>query len=163
MINRTRLQKIQRQVRKLPLLRNISISHEIDSLTVTNMPEAAEPIAEFTMATLYGTRSDGCGTVGCLAGLTILEYPHAANRIRDELADKAETHDTLISGISGIDIAGQILGLDEDTRDELFHGESSGWGDDLERMPKAAVLRAIDNVLAGKRSSDIWTDVHPPE
>ena len=29
MINRKRLQRIQRQVRKLPLLQNISIAHEI--------------------------------------------------------------------------------------------------------------------------------------
>ena len=163
MINRKRLQRIQRQVRKLPLLQNISIAHEIKTLMVTDRPEAAEPIAEFTMATVYGTRSDGCGTVGCLAGLTILEYPDAANRLQEELADKPEDPGTSISGLSAIAIAGRILGLDDNTRDELFHGESSGWGDNLEHMPKAAVLRAIDNVLAGKRRSNVWTGVHPPE
>ena len=52
--------------------------------------------------------------------------------------------------------ARKVLELDTGTADALFLGEGSRWEGHLTKLPKAAVLRAIDRVIAGSEGTDIW-------
>lgn len=110
-------------------------------------------IDALNMGTVFGRRTDGCGTVGCLAGMTILEYPEVAMETR---ARVAREYNLPPSGVDALDVAGRVLGLDPCTRDALFCGVGSVWIDDLCRAPREAVLTALDRVIAGRDGPDIW-------
>lgn len=115
-------------------------------------------IDAFNMATVYGLRTDGCGSVGCIAGLTVQEYPDLAARTRRRIARE---YSRPIDGVDILDVAGDILGLDHTTRNELFCAVSSPWADDLGRASKEAVIGALDRILDGHRGPAIWTPVRP--
>ena len=107
---------------------------------------AAHGIDAVNMATVYGERTDGCGSVGPLAALAIVEHPEEAAATRRRIA----TDDNLPErAVSLLDVAGRILGLDPATRDALFCGVGSKWFEDLGAMPKRAILDALDRTMAG--------------
>lgn len=105
------------------------------------------------MATVYGERTDGCGSVCCLAALAILEYPEEAAAIRQRLARDCNLPERTVSLL---DVAARILGLDPATRDALFCGVGSRWFEDLGAMPKQAILDALDRTMAGAAGAWIW-------
>ena len=76
------------------------------------------------MTAIYGRRTDGCGTVGCLAGLTVLDCTEEVAATRRRTAPEPNLQE---SGVSLLDAAGHILGLDEATRGALFCGLGSAW------------------------------------
>ena len=115
-------------------------------------------IDALNMGTLYGRRTDGCGTVGCLAGLTVLEYPEAAMDARARLAREHNRHP---AGIDVLDVAARVLGLDRSTRDALFCGVGSAWLNDLCAVPRDAALTALDRVVAGGAGAAIWDGTAP--
>ena len=121
-------------------------------------PAGPGGVSGLYMATVYGLRTDGCGAVACLAGLTVLEFPAEAARTRARLAAERNLPPT---GVDVLDVAGRILGLDPATRDALFCGAGSRWVDDLGATPKQAVLAALDRVIAGRRGAAIWSDSPP--
>ena len=122
-------------------------------------PGASKPrIDALNMGTVFGQRTDGCGTVGCLAGMTILEYPEAATKTR---ARVAREYNLPPAGVDALDVAGRVLGLDPCTRNALFCGVGSPWVDDLCRAPREAVLTALDRVIAGRDGPDIWDGTEP--
>ena len=114
---------------------------------------AAYRIDAVNMATVYGERTDGCGSVGCLAALAITDCPEEAVATRrriardDNLAERA---------VSMLDVAGRILGLDPATRDALFCGVGSRWFEDLGNIPKRVILDALDRTIAGAVGAAIW-------
>ena len=114
---------------------------------------AACRIDAVNMATVYGERTDGCGSVGCLAALAILDCPEVAataclRMARDQnLPERA---------VSMLDVAGRILGLDPAIRDALFGRVGSKWLEDLGAMPKRAILDALDRTMAGAAGAGIW-------
>ena len=119
---------------------------------------AGRRIDALNMGTLYGRRTDGCGTVGCLAGMTVLEYPEAAMDARARLAREHNRHP---AGIDVLDIAARVLCLDRCTRDALFCGVGSAWLNDLCAVPRDAVLTALDRVVAGGAGAAIWSGTAP--
>lgn len=119
---------------------------------------AGRRIDALNMGTLYGRRTDGCGTVGCLAGLTVLEYPEAAADARARLAREHNRHP---AGIDVLDVAARVLALDRCTRDALFCAVGSAWLNDLCAVPRDAVLTALDRVVAGGAGAAIWDGTDP--
>ena len=122
-------------------------------------PAGPDGVSGLNMATVYGRRTDGCGAVACLAGLTVLEYAGEAARTRARVAAERNLPPT---GVDVLDVAARILGLDPATRDALFCGVGSRWVEDLGAVPKQAVLAALDRVIAGRRGGAIWSDSVPP-
>ncbi len=105
------------------------------------------------MGTVYGERTDGCGSVGCLAALAIIEHPDEAAATRRRIA----SHENLPEhAVSLLDVAGLILGLDPATRDALFCGVGSRWFEDLGAMPKRTILDALGRTMAGAAGAEIW-------
>ena len=80
------------------------------------------------MATVYGERTDGCGSVGCLTAVAIMDCSEDAAATRRRIA----TDDNLPERpVSMLDVAVPILGLDPATRNALFCGVGSRWFEDL--------------------------------
>ena len=113
----------------------------------------APHIDALNMATLYGERTDGCGTVGCLAGLTILAYPEEAAEVRSRTARERRVSERIISMF---EVATRVLGLDEETRDALFFGLGTDLTEDFVKVPKRGVLAALDRTIAGASGTAIW-------
>ena len=105
------------------------------------------------MATVYGERTDGCGSVGCLAALAILEHPEEAATARRRIARDDNLPER---AVSMLDVAGRILGLDPATRDAQFCAVGSRWFKDLGAMPEQAILDALDRTMAGTVGAYIW-------
>ena len=114
---------------------------------------AARSIDSVNMATVYGERTDGCGSVGCLAALAIIDYAEEAAATRRRIARDDNLPER---AVSMLDIAARILGLDPATRDALFCGVGSRWFEDLGAMPKRAILDALDRTMAGAVGAGIW-------
>ena len=104
-----------------------------EGLLPRNRSTAACRIDAVNMATVYGERTDGCGSVGCLAALAILEHPEEAATARRRIARDDNLPER---AVSMLDVAGRILGLDPATRDAHFCGVGSRWFEDLRAMPK---------------------------
>ena len=117
-------------------------------------PAGPDGVSGLYMATVCGLRTDGCGAVAYLAGLTVLDCPAEAARTRARLAAERNLPPT---GVDVLDVAAHILGLDPATRDALFCGVGSRWGENLGTIPKQAVLSALDRVIAGHRGTAIWS------
>lgn len=152
-----RLQRLQEIVETLP-----AHSGELgdgvrhlpeEQLLERNPTQPAPRIDALSMATLYGERTDGCGTVGCLAGLTILAYPEEAAEIRSRIAREHTVSERIISMF---EVATRVLGLDEQTRDALFFGLGTDLTEDFAKIPKRAVLAALDQAIAGTSGTAIW-------
>ena len=105
------------------------------------------------MATVYGEKTDGCGSVGCLAALAIIEHPDEAAATRRRIARDENLPER---AVSMLDVAGRILGLAPATRDALFCGVGSRWFEDLGAMPKRTILDALDRTMAGAVGAGIW-------
>ena len=91
-----------------------------ETLLVRSPRTAAHDIDAVNMATVYGERTDGCGSVGSLAALAILDCPEKAAATRRRIA----TNDNLPErAFSLLDVAGRIRGLDTATRVALFCGD----------------------------------------
>ena len=152
-----RLQHLHKLVATLP-----AYAGELGT-DIQNMPEErllernpAQPaphIDALNMATIYGERIDGCGTVGCLVGLTILVYPEEAAEARSRAAREQNLSERVISML---DVAARVLGLDGVTRDALFCGLGADWVEDFGKIPKRAVLAALDRTIAGAGGTAIW-------
>ena len=111
------------------------------------------PLDAVNMATVYGERTDGCGSVGYLAALAILDCPKEAAATRRRIAADQNVPE---GAVSMLDVAGRILGLDPATRDALFCGVGSRWFEDLGAMPKRAILDALGRTMAGAGGGGIW-------
>ena len=105
------------------------------------------------MATVFGERTDGCGSVGCLAALAILDCPEEAAATRRRIAADQNVPE---GAVSMLDVAGRILGLDPATRDALFWGVGSRWFEGLGAMPKRTILDALDRTIAGAVGAATW-------
>ena len=114
---------------------------------------AACRIDAVNMATVYPETTDGCGSVGCLAALAILDCPEEAATARLRMA---RTSNLPERAISMLDVASRILGLDPASRDAQFCGLGSSWFDDLGAMPEQAILDALDRTMAGTVGAYIW-------
>ena len=107
---------------------------------------AACRIDAVNKATVYPETTDGCGNVGCLAALAILDCPEEAAVTRLRIARDQNLPER---AISMLDIAARILGLDPASRDAQFCGVGSKWFEDLGTMPKRAILDALNRTMAG--------------
>ena len=116
-------------------------------------PKTAARRIAVNMATVYGERTDGCGSVGCLAALAIIDCPEEAAATRRRIARDDNLPER---AVSMLDVAARILGLDPATRDVLFCGVGSRWFEDLGNMPKRAILDALDHAIAGAAGAGIW-------
>ena len=158
---------VRRHVRRLQLLHKLvatlpAYAGELGA-DVQHLPEErllersqtrpAPRIDALNMATIYGERTDGCGTVGCLAGLTILAYPEEAAEVRSRIARERKVREHIISLF---EVATCVLGLDEETRDALFFGLGTDLAEDFVKIPKRAVLAALDRTIAGTSGTAIW-------
>ena len=114
---------------------------------------AACRIDAVNMATVYGERTDGCGSVGCLPALAILDCPEEAATACLRMARASNLPER---AISMLDVAGQILGFDPATRDAQFCGVGSRWFEHLGAMPEQAILDALDRTMAGTVGAHIW-------
>ena len=124
-----------------------------ERLLERNPTQPAPHIDALNMAAIYGERTDGCGTVGCLAGLTILVCPEEAAEARSRTARERNVSERVISMF---DVATRVLGLDAVTRDALFFGLGADWVEDFVKIPKRAVLAALDRTIAGASGTAIW-------
>ena len=159
-----RLERLRELARRLPAIGG-EVGADIEAvwphrLLDPRRPAGPEGVSGLNMATVYGLRTDGCGAVACLAGLTVLEYPREAARTRARVAAERNLPPT---GIDVLDVAARILGLDPATRDALFCGAGSRWVEDLGAIPRQAVLAALDRVIAGRRGAAIWSDSPPAD
>ena len=64
--------------------------------------------------------------------------------------------------ISMFDVATRVLGLDEQTRDALFFGLGTNLTEDFAKIPKRAVLAALDQAIAGTSGTAIWHGTDTP-
>lgn len=156
-----------RQVRRIERLRKLvatlpayagelgaDVRHLPEERLLEQSPTRPAPrIDALNMATLYGERTDGCGTVGCLAGLTILAYPEEAAEVCSRIARERTVSERIISLF---EVATRVLGLDEETRDALFFGLGTDLTEDFVKIPKRAVLAALDRTIAGTGGTAIW-------
>ena len=130
-----------------------------EQLLERNPTQPAPRIDALSMATLYGERTDGCGTVGCLAALTILAYPEEATEVRSRIARERTVSEHIISSF---EVATRVLGLDEETSDALFFGLGTDLTEDFVKIPKRAVLAALDHAIAGTSGTAIWHGADTP-
>ncbi|MDE0456096.1 MAG: hypothetical protein OXI15_02275 [Chromatiales bacterium] len=156
-IHQDRVRRIRTLTASLPAFPG-DLTDDIQTTPGTHLMTGEGAIDAFNMVTVYGLRTDGCGTVGCIAGLTVQEYPDLAAQTRRRIAHE---YNWPIDGVDILDVAGDILGLDHTTRNELFCAVSSPWADDLGRASKEAVIGALDRILDGHRGPAIWTPVRP--
>ena len=158
-----RLQRLQEIVETLPTYSGEfgdGVQHlPEEQLLERNPTQPAPRINALNMATLYGERTDGCGTVGCLAGLTILAYPEEAAEVRSRIARERTVSERIISMF---EVATRVLGLDEQTRDALFFGLGTDLTEDFVKIPKCAVLAALDRTIAGTSGTAIWHGTDTP-
>ena len=124
-----------------------------ERLLERNPRTAARRINAVNMATVYGERTDGCESVGCLAALAILDCREAAATARLRIARDRNLPERAVSMLN---VAARILGLDSATRDALFCGVGSKWFEDLGAMPKRAILDALGRTIAGAVGPGIW-------
>ena len=152
-----RLQHLHELVAALPAYSGelgADVQHlPVERLLERNPTQPAPRIDALNMATLYGERTDGCGTVGCLAGLTILAYPEEAAEVRSRTARERTVSERIIGMF---EVATRVLGLDEETRDALFFGLGTDLTEDFVKIPKRAVLAALDRTIAGTSGTAIW-------
>ena len=152
-----RLQRLHELVATLPAYAGelgADVRHLPEERLLERNPTRPAPrIDALNMATLYGERTDGCGTVGCLAGLTILAYPEEAAEVRSRIARERTVSERIISLF---EVATRVLGLDEETRDALFFGLGTDLTEDFVKIPKRAVLAALDRTIAGTSGTAIW-------
>ena len=152
-----RLAVLRERARRLPGYEGELGTHIVgvspERLLERNPRTAARRIDAVNMATVYGERTDGCGSVGCLAALAIIEYPHEAATLRLRMARDCNLPER---AIGMLDVAARILGLDPATRDALFCGVGSRWFEDLGAMPKQAILDALGRTMAGAVGAGIW-------
>lgn len=152
-----RLQLLHKLVATLPAYAGelgADVQHLPEEGLLERSPTRPAPrIDALNMASIYGERTDGCGTVGCLAGLTILAYPDEAAEARSRTARERDVSERIISLF---DVAARVLGLDEETRDALFFRLGADWVDDFVKVPKRAVLAALDRTIAGASGTAIW-------
>ncbi len=104
----------------------------------------------FNMGAIYAWREDNCGTVACLAGITIHEFQDEARQIANAARDARSSQGNTT------DVAGIILGLDHETTQALFLGWGTTWSYRLREMPKATALRGLDQVINGSTGYAIW-------
>ena len=152
-----RLAALRERVERLPGYEGELGTHVLaaspERLIERSSKTAGRGIDAVNMATVCGERTDGCGSVGCLAALAIIDCPEEAAATRRRIA----TDDNLPErAVSMLDVAARILGLDPATRDALFCGVGSKWFENLGNMPKRAILDALDRTMAGAVSADIW-------
>ena len=124
-----------------------------ERLLERNPRTPARRIDAVNMATVDGERTDGCGSVGCLAALAILDCPEEAATARLRIARDRNLPER---AIGMLDVAARILGLDPATRDPLFCGVGSKWFEHLGAMPKRAILDALGRTMAGAGGAGIW-------
>lgn len=156
-IHQGRIRRIRDLAARLPAFPG-DLNDDIQPVPSTRLMTGEGEIDAFNMAAVYGLRRDGCGSVGCAAGLTVQEYPDLAAQTRRRLARE---YNRPIDGVDILDVAGDILGLDHTTRNELFCAVSTPWTDALGRASKEAVLAALDRILDGHRGAAIWAPVRP--
>ncbi len=152
-----RLAALRERVEQLPAYEGELGTHVLaaspERLMEHSPKTAARSIDAVNMATVYGERTDGCGSVGCLAALAIIDCPEYAAATRRRIA----TDDNLPErAVPMLDVAARILGLDPATRDALFCGVGSRWFEDLGAMPKQAILDALDRTIAGAVGARVW-------
>ena len=152
-----RLQGLRKLVATLPAYAGAlgaDVQHLPEERLLERSPTRPAPrIDALNMATIYGERTDGCGTVGCLAGLTILAYPEEAAEVRSRIARERKVSERIISLF---EVATCVLGLDEETRDALFFGLGTDLAEDFVKVPKRVVLAALDRTIAGASGTAIW-------
>ncbi len=153
-----RLQRLQEIVETLPAYSGElgdGVQHlPEEQLLERNPTQPAPRIDALNMATLYGERTDGC-----LAALTILAYPEEAAEVRSRIARERTVSEHIISMF---DVATRVLGLDEQTRDALFFGLGTNLTEDFAKIPKRAVLAALDQAIAGTSGTAIWHGTDTP-
>lgn len=158
-----RLQRFQEIVETLPAYSGElgdGVQHlPEEQLLERNPTQPAPRIDALNMTTLYGERTDGCGTVGCLAALTILAYPEEAAEVRSRIARERTVSEHIISMF---EVATRVLGLDEETRDARFFGLGTDLTEDFAKIPKRAVLAALDHAIAGTSGNAIWHGTGTP-
>ena len=152
-----RLAALRERVRRLPGYEGELGAH-IEAASPERLLErsprtAACIIDAVNMATVYGERTDGCGSVGCLSALAILDCPEEAAATRRRIARDNNLPERAVSMLN---VAGRILGLDPATCDALFCGVGSRWFEDLGAMPKRAILDALGRTMAGAVGDSIW-------
>ena len=114
---------------------------------------AACRIDAVNMATVYPETTDGCGSVGCLAALAILDCPEEAatcplaHREGPEPAGTRDQH----ARRRRPDPRARPR---EPRRPILRRGIE--WFDDLGAMPEQAILDALDRTMAGTVGAYIW-------
>lgn len=152
-----RLQRLQEIVETLPAysgeFREGVQDLPEEQLLERSPTQPAPRIDALNMANLYGERTDGCGTVGCLAALTILAYPEEAAEVRARIA-----HEWTMSArcINMFEVATRVLGLDTKTSNALFFGLGTDLKENPGKIPKRAVLAALDHAIAGTIGTAIW-------
>ena len=156
-----RLAALRERVERLPAYEGELGTHVLaasaERLLERSPRTAPRRIDAVNMATVYGERTDGCGSVGCLAALAILEHPEEAAATRRRMARDCNLPERAV-GL--LDVASRILGLDPATGDALFCGVGSRWFEDLGAMPKRTILDALDRTIAGAAGARIWK---PPQ
>ena len=152
-----RLAALRERVERLPGYKGELGTHVLaaspERLMERSPKTAARRIDAVNTATVYGERTDGCGSVGCLAALAIIDFPEEAAATRRRIARDDNLPER---AVSMLDVAARILGLDPATRDALLCGVGSKWFEDLGNMPKRTVLDALDRTMAGAVGAGIW-------
>ena len=158
-----RLQRLQKIVETLPAYSGEfgdGVQHLPEEQLLQRSPTQPAPrIDALSMANLYSEYTDGCGTVGCLAALTILAYPEEAAEVRARIA-----HEWTMSArcINMFEVATRVLGLDKKTSNALFFGLGTHSTEDFAKIPKRAVLAALDHAIAGTSGTAIWHGTGTP-
>ena len=96
-------------------------------------------------STKGGPHADGCRTIGCIAGTTVSLF-------------RSEAKEPDIKDLSIVDIAAEILRLDEQTAHALFWGPAS-LGENLGSITREQAAVACEKAAAGGGPKDIWSHV----
>jgi hypothetical protein len=110
-------------------------------LVITNGDESYVYDMDALSSSIDKIRTKECGTVGCIAGWTVVEGYDKLRRLRTEFAPYADIGD----------FARRLLGLDVYDASYLFYGQWAGRDFDLERITKREALDYLDECIAAKK------------
>ena len=94
---------------------------------------------------------NGCATIGCLAGITVALFPTETHKEWENDKATARKYGTWPDQFASI---GRVLGLSRKVTGDLFFAHGSRHR--LEDIPKDEILTAIDRVIKGVNTTELW-------
>ena len=145
-MNSERLAEVARIIEKLAPRQDVEdeLMIRVNMQRLVTSPERHASITHLHMGVYHGTEK--CGSVGCIAGVTIQHWP-----------DEAKKHVELFEGMwFADDVAARILELTTEAGDALFHCTVEDGHTVLGNVLPDEAAAACRRLAAGAPLNEIW-------